>query len=259
MEQTTQLIISGIAPDVDEPTLQHYLTSIVKFKSLEIIRDLDTGESRGYAVLWIAQDVKDEVISKLQDIELKNRVIRAWAMPLILPGEMAVRDWLQRHTEYVLRTIGIKLGDNVLDYGCGPGLFTIPCARIIGERGIVYALDVRDKALERVRESADSSRLSIVKTILQNPERITIPLQDNSLDVVYIFDVLHDIKDKQDVLKEAHRVLKMTGFLSIFPMHWGDEPLFELVNDLGLFSLRDKFSPRNSKSASSISNFVKNQ
>jgi SAM-dependent methyltransferase len=258
MKRITQLFISGIASDVDEPTLQHYLTPVVKFKSLEIIRDLDTGETRGYAILRINQDVEDEVISKLEGMELRGRVIHAWTMPLTLPGEMAVRDWLQQHTEYVLRTIGIKSGDNVLDYGCGPGLFAIPCARVVGECGIVYALDVRDKTLKRVEESAVSSRLSNIKTLLQNPEKITIPLQDNSLDAVYIFDVMHDIKDKQGLLKETHRVLKMAGFLSIFPMHWGDEPLLKLVNDLDLFSLRDNFSPQNSNSPSSILSFLKN-
>ena len=44
----------------------------------------------------------------------------------------------------VLRRIGIKKGQTVLDFGCGYGAYTIPVAEIVGEQGRVYALD-KDK------------------------------------------------------------------------------------------------------------------
>jgi ubiquinone/menaquinone biosynthesis C-methylase UbiE len=40
-----------------------------------------------------------------------------------------------------LSTAGLKPGRNVLEVGCGPGFFTIPAAKIVGDEGFVYALD----------------------------------------------------------------------------------------------------------------------
>ncbi len=257
MERVTQLLISGITSGIDESTLKRYLAPIVKFRSLEIIRDLDKDESLGYAVLRTTEDVVEEVVGKIEAIRLGNRQLHATIMPITLPGEMALRDWLHRHAESVLRSIGIKLGVKVLDYGCGPGIFTIPCAKIVGTQGLVYALDVRGKVLERVKQIAADSELNNIQTILQNPGATSIPLSNDSLDVVYIFDVMHDIKDKPALLKEANRVLKANGFVSVFPMHMGDETILGLIDEIDIFILRDKFSPRNSKSPSSILNFEK--
>ena len=49
----------------------------------------------------------------------------------------------------VLRRIGIKRGQTVLDFGCGYGAYTIPVAEIVGEQGRVYALDKVIKISER--------------------------------------------------------------------------------------------------------------
>jgi SAM-dependent methyltransferase len=256
-EDMTQFYISGLAYDIDEPALRGYLTAIGMFDSLEIVHDLATGESRGYAILRVADRTADEVASKLEGACFHDSIIHITPMPATLPGEMALRDWLQQHAENVLRAIGIKQRDKVLDYGCGSGIFTIACAHIVGGVGKVYALDVRMRALERVRDSVTKTGLGNIETILQSGDDISIHLPDNSLDVVFVFDVMHDIKDKSGLLKEVYRVLKVDGFLSVFPMHWGNEPLLRLVDVQRIFKLRDNFIPLNSKSPSTILNFVK--
>ncbi len=45
--------------------------------------------------------------------------------------------------------------------------------------------------------------------------------------------------------------------MSVFPMHWGKAPLLNLMEELGLFRLRDSFIPPNSKSPSHILNFTR--
>jgi ubiquinone/menaquinone biosynthesis C-methylase UbiE len=48
-----------------------------------------------------------------------------------LPGEMEFREWLVEHATEVLIQVGIRKGQIVLDYGCGPGIFTIPRTKIV--------------------------------------------------------------------------------------------------------------------------------
>ena len=53
----------------------------------------------------------------------------------------------------LLRAAGLDDMQKVVEVGCGPGFFTIPAVRIVGEKGHVYAIDVNHKALKRVWKS----------------------------------------------------------------------------------------------------------
>ena len=47
--------------------------------------------------------------------------------------------------ERCLREAGVTAGQTVVDYGCGPGLFTFPAADIVGAEGKVYAVDIEPR------------------------------------------------------------------------------------------------------------------
>ncbi len=56
----------------------------------------------------------------------------------------------------ILEELDIGQGQAVLDFGCGPGSFTIPTARIVGETGKVYALDIHPLAIKTVEKKPES-------------------------------------------------------------------------------------------------------
>jgi len=57
-----------------------------------------------------------------------------------------------------LTQAGLGSGQRVLEVGCGPGFFTVPAAKITGEAGFVYALDINPAAIEHVRHKVDRDR-----------------------------------------------------------------------------------------------------
>jgi len=74
---------------------------------------------------------------------------------------------LFKKPERILREMGIQKGQTVLDYGCGIGSFSIPAAKMVGNDGIVYALDIHPLAIKAVekkklkrKESQTSKRFS---------------------------------------------------------------------------------------------------
>ena len=71
-------------------------------------------------------------------------------------GEMRFKDWLSRNSLACLTEIGIREGQTVLDIGCGSGTFTIPSATLVGETGTVYALDIDERALNKLRIKAEN-------------------------------------------------------------------------------------------------------
>ena len=87
----------------------------------------------------------------------------------------------------MLAEIEIEPGYQVLDFGCGPGAFTIMLAEKIGPSGLVYALDIHPLAVKKVEQKARKKSLANIKIILSS---CSTSLPDNSLDLIIFFDVL---------------------------------------------------------------------
>jgi ubiquinone/menaquinone biosynthesis C-methylase UbiE len=134
-----------------------------------------------------------------------------------------------------LEQIGLKRDQTVLEYGCGAGSFTIPAARITGEGGTVYAVDIQPLAIEAVEKRANRENLTNVKTILSDRDT---GLPDASVDVVLLYDTLHLVTDKQALLKELHRVLKPDGFLSADHQHTDREDFLATLTTGNLFCVQ---------------------
>jgi len=129
----------------------------------------------------------------------------------------------------ILKEVGIKPGFNVLDFGCGPGSYIVPLAKLVGESGKVYALDIHPLAIQRVQDIASKKQLANVETILSDYQT---GLPDNTLDAVLLYDAFHHLSDPDVVLKELHRVLKPDGILSFGDHHMKEkEIVVEAIND----------------------------
>ena len=134
----------------------------------------------------------------------------------------------------ILREVGIQRGFGVLDYGCGPGSYIIPLAELVGESGKIYALDIHPLAIRKVHSIASKKQLANVETILSDCQT---GLADNSLDLVLLYDIFHDLSDPNRILEELHRVLKPEGILSFSDHHMKENEIVSGVTNSGLFKL----------------------
>ena len=112
----------------------------------------------------------------------------------------------------LLRVAGLKRGQKVLEVGCGPGFFTIPAARIVGEEGVVYAVDVHPLAIERVKGKIEREGIKNVKPMLANASDTGLP--DRSIDLAFIFGLRYIAGGLKNVVAELNRILKPGGVLS---------------------------------------------
>lgn len=137
----------------------------------------------------------------------------------------------------ILREAGIEPGFQVLDYGCGPGSYVSGAAELVGKTGKIYALDIHSLAIQRVRNIASKRQLGNVETICSDCET---GLPDESVDVIFLYDTFHSLRDPNRVLRELYRVLRPNGILSFSDHHMeGNEIAFEVTNG-GLFRLLRK-------------------
>ena len=138
-------------------------------------------------------------------------------------GKRELRKWLGQYSEKLLGQVGIESGQTVLDFACGEGNYTITVARIVGQQGIVYAIDKDNKRLNKLKGYAESIDLKNIR-ILNTSDNLIIGLENESIDVVLLYDVLHYYyfpkeRDRRQLLREIYRVLKPDGFLSLYPTH----------------------------------------
>ena len=137
----------------------------------------------------------------------------------------------------ILKEVGIRAGVSILDYGCGPGSYIVPLAELAGKSGKIYALDVHPLAIQAVQRMAAKKRLANVHVILSDCKTGLSPA---SIDVVLLYDVLHDLDNSSEVLAELYQVLRPEGILSVSDHHLKQNEIISQITGGGLFKLSAK-------------------
>jgi ubiquinone/menaquinone biosynthesis C-methylase UbiE len=119
---------------------------------------------------------------------------------------------LLRDPYKALKAAGLGSGQVVLEVGCGPGFFTIPAARIVGETGQVYAMDLNPLAIDKVEEKVEKEKVTNVKTILADVSRTNLY---TFFDLAFLFGFTRPIGDIENIWSNIHRALKPGGILSV--------------------------------------------
>jgi ubiquinone/menaquinone biosynthesis C-methylase UbiE len=131
------------------------------------------------------------------------------------PGEIVQH---LRDKKYVLQ------GMKGADFGCGTGYFTALLAQEVGHSGKIYAIDIDEEALKSAQELIEQFGLRNIKFFHQDLE-IDSGLENNSVDFVFISQVLYQSDEPQKIISEAKRVLKDKGYLIVLEPQ-KENPLF---------------------------------
>lgn len=136
-----------------------------------------------------------------------------------------------RNPYKLLQTAGLKLGQTVLEVGCGPGYFTIPAAKLVGPQGVVYAVDVHPLAVARVKEKIEAEGVKNVTPMLANAANTGLP--DQSIDLAFLFGLRYIAGGLEDVLTELRRIVKPGGVVSFEKTRGSAETLIADVERAG--------------------------
>jgi ubiquinone/menaquinone biosynthesis C-methylase UbiE len=117
--------------------------------------------------------------------------------------------------------LGVDVGQTVVDFGSGSGAYVFAIAERLKGTGHVYAVDVQQDLLRRIKNESHKrgyKNVEIVWSDLEKPGGSKIA--DRHADLVVISNLLFQVEDKKTVLVEAWRILKPSGKLAI--IDWSD-------------------------------------
>lgn len=137
----------------------------------------------------------------------------------------------------ILQEAKLKTGYQMLDFGCGPGSFSLAAARLVGKSGKVYALDIHPFAIRSVKRKSLKEGLQNIETISSD---CATGLPNLSIDVVLLYDVFHELRNPDAVLAELSRVLKPEGTLLVSDHHLKKEEIISALTSSGFFNFLQK-------------------
>ena len=122
---------------------------------------------------------------------------------------------LYHNPEKIIRPY-LKVGMKVLEVGPGMGFFSLPMARIVGESGKIFCIDLQEKMLQSLRRrSRNANLLGRMELRLCSESSLQIDDLAGSIDFVLAFAVVHEVPDQKQLLYEIYTSLKKEGLLLI--------------------------------------------
>lgn len=109
--------------------------------------------------------------------------------------------------------INLHRNEVVLEIGAGTGVFTLEAAKRVGAGGLIHAVDIQQRMIDKLADQLDTQRVSNVRLHVAPATRL--PLPNNSVDAAFMISTLPMIAERKIVLAELKRVLKPGGELVI--------------------------------------------
>ncbi|MCE9644042.1 class I SAM-dependent methyltransferase [Candidatus Parcubacteria bacterium] len=111
-----------------------------------------------------------------------------------------------------LSPLGLSSGMKVADVGAGSGAYALAAAEAVGDSGVIYAIDVQKELLGKLKREAERRGKHSIHIVWANAEVLGgSGLNDQSVDAAIFSNVLFQMEDKEEALREVRRILVPKG------------------------------------------------
>ncbi|NLP11101.1 class I SAM-dependent methyltransferase [bacterium] len=153
---------------------------------------------------------------------------------------MTIEFWLRDRLQppgKILQSAGVASNMTVLDFGCGPGGFSLAAAQLVQPKGMVYAVDIHPLALRSIEKAVQRKNLQTLQPL---PGHRLSEVKKRSVDRVLFYDILHDVENPLSVLRCVHDLLVPQGKASVKDHRLDEDQIVHLMTQEGLFQLADR-------------------
>jgi len=149
-----------------------------------------------------------------------------------------ITDFFFPYIDKRVKSFGIHEGITIVDYGCGPGRYTIRFARLVGKTGKVYAADIHELATAAVKQKIVRYNLTNIEPVLIHGYNSGIP--DHIADMVCAIDMFFIIKDSTRFLAELKRITRPDGILIIDDGHQSRAETKHKIEESGYWKVQEE-------------------
>jgi ubiquinone/menaquinone biosynthesis C-methylase UbiE len=134
-----------------------------------------------------------------------------------------VRESRQREEDCrtMLQALDVRPGQTVCDMGCGNGFYTLQLAKLVGPRGLVYAVDIQPEMLQMLARNAAEASLTNIRPVLGTPIDPRLPAGE--IDMMLCVDVYHEFSHPEAMLAKIKESLAPDGNLVLVEFR-GEDP-----------------------------------
>lgn len=112
--------------------------------------------------------------------------------------------------------LGLQPGMKVADLGSGTGYYSLEAARLVGDKGRVFAVDIQKELLTRLRNNAHKQGVYNIEVVWGDLERLGgTKLREAFIDVVVASNVFFQLEDQKTLALEIKRILKPGGLACV--------------------------------------------
>lgn len=142
---------------------------------------------------------------------MANHVCPWWAGYLLINP---LRQIIQNPEKIVSSYVAPKM--KVMDVGCAMGFFSLPLARLVGEQGKVYCIDLQERMIETLVKRARKAGLdNRIETRICSYDSLGIEDIWEEIDFALAFAVVHEVDNKGHLLTQIWHAMKPGGKLLI--------------------------------------------
>lgn len=127
---------------------------------------------------------------------------------------------LWQKPDTVIKELSLKGTEKIADVGAGSGYFSFRLSKDL-PKGKVYAIDIEPEMIRYIHHKAVSSNIRNIEAVVSTPDSLHIP---EDVDLVFICDVLHHIKNREDWLKAVFAQMKNDSKLVLIEFKEGKLP-----------------------------------
>lgn len=124
--------------------------------------------------------------------------------------------WLERperereeRTDLAVKALGLKPGDVVADIGCGTGYYASRIAKVVGDKGLVYGVEIQQEMLDLLAKTMKRLEIANVKGMMGAVDDPKLPAA--SCDLILMVDVYHEFEFPYEMTRRMIKALKKGG------------------------------------------------
>lgn len=131
----------------------------------------------------------------------------------------------KKHTksisEYSYKLLDVKEGQTILEFGCGSGYDVFEMAKLVGDTGKVYGVDIDLDTVEYVKNTSTYANVFVEQNISQK-----LPYQNDFFDIIRLERVLQHVENADVTVADLARTLKKDRQLGIIETDWASLNFF---------------------------------